>query len=155
VAQIYKFFNGYFIYLHFKCYPLSWCPLQKHPTPSPFPCFYDGAPLPIHLLTPPHHPGIPLHWSSKPSVDQGPLLPLRPDKAILSYICSWGHWSFHVYSLVGGLVLGSSWGGGAGWLILLFFLWGCKTLQFLQSSFLRGTVSMYFHLQLGPDLVCL
>jgi hypothetical protein len=23
--------------------------------------------------------------------------------------------------------------GGSGWLILLFFLWGCKSLQFLQS----------------------
>jgi hypothetical protein len=34
-----------------------------------------------------------------------------------------------VYSLVGSLVPGSS--GGSGWLILLFFLWGCKLLQLL------------------------
>jgi hypothetical protein len=28
---------GYFIYLHFKCYPLSWFPLCKSPTPFPLP----------------------------------------------------------------------------------------------------------------------
>ena len=37
-----------------------------------------------------------------------------PDKAILCYIFSWSHGSLHVYSLVGGLVLGSSGGGGGG-----------------------------------------
>ena len=41
------------------------------------------------------------------------------------------HGSLHVYSLVGGLVPGSS--GGSGWLISLFILWGCKPLQLLQS----------------------
>jgi hypothetical protein len=56
---------------------------------------------------------------------------LMTDKAILCYICSWSHGSLHVYSLVGGLVPGSSW--GSGWLILLFFLWGCKPLKLLQS----------------------
>ena len=35
------------------------------------------------------------------------------DKAILCYICSWSHGSLHVYSLVGGLVSGSSGGTGA------------------------------------------
>jgi hypothetical protein len=57
-------------------------------------------------------------------------LPLMPDKAILCYIYSWIHGFLHVYSLVSGLVPGSS--GGSGWLILLFFLWGCKSLQLLQ-----------------------
>ena len=38
-----------------------------------------------------------------------------------------GHGSLNVYSLVGGLVPGIP--GGSGWLILLFFLWGCKPLQ--------------------------
>jgi hypothetical protein len=33
---------------------------------------------------------------------------LLPDKAILCYICSCSHGSLHVYSLVGGLVSGSS-----------------------------------------------
>jgi hypothetical protein len=48
----------------------------------------------------------------EPSQDQGPLLPLMLDKAILCYICCWSHGSLHVYSLVGGLVLGSSGGTG-------------------------------------------
>jgi hypothetical protein len=38
----------------------------------------------------------------------------------LCYICGWSHGYLHVYSLVGGLVLGSS--GGSCWLILLLFL---------------------------------
>jgi hypothetical protein len=36
-----------------------------------------------------------------------------------------------VYSMVGGLVPGSS--EESSWLTLLFFLWGCKPLQLLQS----------------------
>jgi hypothetical protein len=74
----------------------------------------------LHPLLPPH-PHIPLHWGTK---DQWPPLPLVPNKAILCYICGWSHG----YSLVAGLVPRSS-----GWLILLFFLWGCKPLQLLQS----------------------
>jgi hypothetical protein len=34
--------------------------------------------------------------SIQPSQDQGPLLPLMPDKAILCYICSGSHGSLHV-----------------------------------------------------------
>ena len=29
------FKKRYFLYLHFKCYPLSWFPLRKLPNPSP------------------------------------------------------------------------------------------------------------------------
>jgi hypothetical protein len=43
------------------------------------PCFYEGAPPPIHPL-PPHCPDIPLHWGIEPSQDQGPLLPLMSSK---------------------------------------------------------------------------
>jgi hypothetical protein len=99
----------------------------SHP---PCPCFYEGVPPPTNPLLHPH-PGFPLHWDIKPSQDQGPLLPLMPDKAILWYICNWTHGSLHVHSLVGGLVPGSS--GVSSWLILLFFLWSCKLLQLLQS----------------------
>jgi hypothetical protein len=49
------------------------------------------------------------------------------DKAILCYIFSWTH----VYSFVDSLVPGNS--EGSGWLVLLFFPWGCKSLQLLQS----------------------
>jgi hypothetical protein len=55
-----------------------------------------------------------------------------PDKAILCYICGWSHASLHVYSLVGDLVTGISrlvGGGGSGWLILLFVLWGYKPFR--------------------------
>ena len=52
-------------------------------------------------------------------------------QAILCFICNWRHGSLHVYSLFGCLVRGSS--GVSGWWILLFFLWGCKPLQLLQS----------------------
>ena len=52
--------------------------------------------------------------SIKLSQDQGPLLPLMLHKAIICYICSWGHGSLLVYSLVGGLVPGNS---GEIWLV--------------------------------------
>jgi hypothetical protein len=102
-------------------FPVS--PLQP-PIPSLSPCFYEDPPLPTDLL-PPHCPRILLCWGIKSPQDQGPLLPLMPKKAILCYIKSWNQGSLHVYSLVGGLVPGSS--GGSSWLILLFFLWGYKT----------------------------
>jgi hypothetical protein len=53
------FFNGYFIYLHFKYYSLSLSP----ETYSPFtlPCFYEGVSPPTHPLLP-ACPHILLHW---------------------------------------------------------------------------------------------
>jgi hypothetical protein len=131
MAQLLLFYDllkiRFIFYLNFKCYPLSWSPLQNPPIPSPLPLL---LPSPTHLLPPPH-PRIPLHWGIKLSQDQGLLFPLMPDKAILCYICGWSHESLHVYSLVGGLVPGRS--RVSGWLILLFFLWGCKLLQLLHS----------------------
>jgi hypothetical protein len=129
----YFYFFGYFIYLHFKGYPLSLFSLQKPPFPSPPPASMRVF---SHPLLPPC-PGIPLHWGIKPLQDQGLLLPLMPDKAIFCCICDWSHGLLHVYYLAGGLVPGCSGGRGevgevSGWLILLFFLWGCKPLQLLQ-----------------------
>jgi hypothetical protein len=105
-----------------SAHPLS------HP---PSACCYEGAPPYTHSLLP-HCPCIPLHWGIKPSPDQRPPLPLMPGKAILCSICGWRHGSLHVYSLVGVSFLGALWGGSV-WLILLFFLCGCKPLQALQS----------------------
>ena len=48
------------------------------------------------------------------------------EKAIFCYICSWSPGSLYVYSLVGGLVPGSS--ECTGWYILLCLLWDCKPL---------------------------
>jgi hypothetical protein len=44
-------FIGYFIYLQFKCYPLSWFPLRKPPIPSPLPLLLWGC-SPTHAPTP-------------------------------------------------------------------------------------------------------
>ena len=68
----------------------------------PLPCYNEGALPPTYPL-PHHHPSIPLHWGIKPSQNQGPPLPLMPDKVILCYICSGSHGS----SLFGGFVLGA------------------------------------------------
>jgi hypothetical protein len=43
----------------------------------------------------------------------------------------WNHGSLRVFSLVGGLVPGSS--GDTGWFILLLLLWCCRPLQLLGS----------------------
>ena len=104
--------------------------LHVNPQHHPLPCLHNGAPLPTHPLLP-HHHIIFLFLGIKSLQDLGFPLPLMPDNVILWYICSWSHGSFHYYSLVGRLVPLSP--GGTGWLILLFFLWGFKPLQLLQS----------------------
>jgi hypothetical protein len=59
----------------------------------------------------------------------------------------------HVYSLVGSLVPESFW--GSGWLILLFFLWGCSPLQLPQSlpNFFIGSPRL--SLMVGCVCICL
>jgi hypothetical protein len=42
------FFITYFLYLHFKCYPLSWFPPQKLPSHPLSSCFYEHVSL-THL----------------------------------------------------------------------------------------------------------
>ena len=64
-------------------------PPQKPPTISSFLVLPSTHPLL------PSCPGILQHWGIKPSQDQGPLLPLMSDKAILCYICGWSHRSLH------------------------------------------------------------
>jgi hypothetical protein len=123
----------YFIYLHFRFYS----PFLVSPPETLYPILPPPASVRVltHPLThslPPPRPDIPLYWGMEPSQDQGPPLSLMSDKAILCYI-SWSHRSFHVNTLVDGLVSGNS--GWSGWLILLFLLWGCKPLQ-LPCSFL-------------------
>ena len=78
-------------------------PFQDPPSPK---TPYSTSPPPASMRVLPC-PCI-LHWGIEPSQDQGPFLPLMPDKAILCYICGWNHGSLTVYSLVGGLVPGSS-----------------------------------------------
>jgi hypothetical protein len=105
--------------------PFLVSPLQSPLAILLFLCIYEGAPSPTYPCQP-HCSSILLCWGIKPEQDQGPLLPLMPDKAVFCDICSWSHGSLHVYSLIGGLVPRSS--GWSGWL-MLFFLWGYKPLQ--------------------------
>jgi hypothetical protein len=91
-------FIGYFLFLHFKCYPPSRFPLQNTPILSSPPCPASMRVL-LHPPTyslPPSCPGFSLHWVIKTPQDQGPLLPLMSYKAILCHICSWSHGSLHV-----------------------------------------------------------
>ena len=80
---------------------------------SPWKILSHSPCSPTHPLLLPG-PGIPLHWGIEPSEDQGSPLPLMTVKAILCYIWGWSHGSLYVYSLVGGLVPGSS---GGYWLV--------------------------------------
>ena len=76
---------------------------------TPYPMLPPTASMRVHLH-PPTHPflppilGISLHWSIKPSQNQGPLLQLMSKRTILCYMCRESHVSLHVQSLVGGLV---------------------------------------------------
>jgi hypothetical protein len=70
-------------------------PLEMpYPIPS-IPGFYEGATPTTHPLQL-SCPQIPLHWVIEPSQDQGPLLPLMPERAIFCYICGWSYASLHV-----------------------------------------------------------
>ena len=112
---------GYFLYLHFKSYPLSWFPHPPRNSLShpPSPCFYEGVP-PLTQPLPSPHPWILLHWGiyqafigprTSPPIDAWPghsLLHMQLEPCVLL-----GWWL-------------SPWE-------ILFFLWGCKPLQLLQS----------------------
>jgi hypothetical protein len=121
-------FSGYFLYLHFKCFPLSRSPLLKPPTPSPSPASLCSLTHPPNPIFPPWH-SPPLGHRAPSGPRASP--PTDANKAILCYICGRCHGSLHVYSLVGSPVPGSS--RGSGWLTLLLPPWGCKPPQLLQS----------------------
>jgi hypothetical protein len=63
---------------------LSHLPVSPLKTPFPillYPASMRVFPHPSTYPLPPHPPNIPLYWGIKPSQDQGPPLPLMPDKA--------------------------------------------------------------------------
>jgi hypothetical protein len=79
------FFIGYFLYLHFKCYPLSWFPLPKPSIPIPLP------PAPVRVLPtiplPPPRPDIPNTRASSLHRSKGlssHWCPTRPSSATYS-----------------------------------------------------------------------
>jgi hypothetical protein len=108
---------------------------------SPFPVPPPGPPSSITPPPPsmrmfPHQPTLTSLHSHSPTLGHQAFTGPRASSPIDT---QQGHpllhmqlepWPLHVYSLVGGSVPGSS--GGSGWLTL-FFLWGCKLLQLLQS----------------------
>ena len=65
----------------------------------------------------------------------------------------WSHGFLHVYSLIGGLVPGSS--RVSGWLILLFFLWGCKNTSALSVLFLSPPLGTPCSVQWLATSICL
>jgi len=133
------FFLVFFIFsfiwfFKFTCQMLTPFPgfSSKNPLSHPSsPCFYEGAPSPTyplpHTPLPCHSPTLG-HWActgprASPSTDAQQGHPPRH-----MWLESWAHpcvpfgWWFRSWS-----------SGGCGWLMLLFFLWGCKPLQLLQS----------------------
>jgi len=129
------YFFYFFIYFFFLNFFLDiWCICISNVIPFPplpylFPLLLWGCSH-SHTL-PPQHPGIPLHWGNEPSENQGLLL-LMPDNVILCHICGWSHGSPYVYSLVGGLVPGSS---GGVWLVDIVVLpMGLQTPQTFFSN---------------------
>ena len=129
----FHFFIGYFLYLHFQCYPLSRFPPGNTLTPPPILLLLWGCFLihPNHSCLPTltfpnmRHQAFRGPRASLPTDDQlgHPLQHMQLEPWVPSYV-------FLVW-WVDGLVPGSS--RGSSWLILLFFLWGCKPLQLLQS----------------------
>jgi hypothetical protein len=105
----FSFVLFYWIFSLFTSQMLSPFPVSLLETPYPTipPLLLWGCSSTLLPLLLPC-PGIPLHWGIKPSQDQGLFLPLMSNKAILCYICGRSHGSLHMYSLVGGLVPGSS-----------------------------------------------
>ena len=124
-------FIGYFLYLNFKSYPFSQFPPENHLSNPPPPVSMGVSP------TLPTHSCLPTLTFSYTGVSS-----LHRTKGLSSLFVQQGHpllhmllepWSLHVYSLVGGLIPGTRGGGVSSWCLLLFFLWGCKPIQLLQS----------------------
>ena len=122
------FYWIFYVFTFQMLFPFLISPLE---TPSSLPAPSVSMRMLLLPYTPTSPPRHSLILGNGPFTYQGLLLLLMPDKAILCYICSWSHGSLHVYSFIGGLVPGRN--GRSGWLILLFFLWGCKPLPLLQS----------------------
>jgi hypothetical protein len=86
-------FLEYFIYLHFKY-------ISFHASALETPYSMLLPPASMRVLPPTHpllslHPGIPLHCDIEQ--DQGLLISLMSNKAILCHICGWNHGSLYVF----------------------------------------------------------
>jgi hypothetical protein len=73
-------FIGYFLYLHFKCYPLSRSPLQNPQSHPPSPCRSEST---LHPPTHSHPPALGFSYtgasiSLRPKGHSSHLCPIRP-----------------------------------------------------------------------------
>jgi hypothetical protein len=102
-----------FLYLHCRFYPLSSFPLRNPPTTSSLPVL-TNSPTPVSLSW--YSPTLG-HWDfTRPRAS--PLADVPQDHPLLhKYV--WSHGFLHVYTLVGGLVPGSSRGY---WLVYIVVL---------------------------------
>jgi len=75
IGNPFFFLLDIFLYLHFKCYSLSWFPFHKPLIPSPSPI--RVAPHLLPLWT----PNIPLHWGSNLGRTKGFSFHWCPNKA--------------------------------------------------------------------------
>jgi hypothetical protein len=75
-------------------------PLPSYPCTNAHSIPFVSMRMLLHPLLP-HCSSIPLCWGINPPQDQGPPLPLMPDKAILCYICIWSYGSLHISQLFG------------------------------------------------------
>ena len=128
-CKLFYFIGYFFFFLHFECYYLSRFPLQNPPLPSSISmllwlCSPNYPPTPT---SPPWHSPTLRHQvftgpRASPPTDARKGHPL-PHMRLSLHVYS-GSW-FSPWEL---------WGRGrAGWLMLLLFLWGCKSFQLLQS----------------------
>ena len=108
------------------------------------PLFHPSSPSKLLWGCYPTHPSTLTSqlWHSstlgtKPSQDQGPLLPLMPDKAILWDICGWCHGSCHVNSLVADLIPESSRAGV--WLVDIVVL-SIGLPTYIKSPFSNSSI---------------
>ena len=83
----------------FTTFPLPFASRGQCPPPLPSPIH----PLPAHPSSP-HYPSSGQQFSTELGIYH---LPVKPDKAVLCYICARGHGPIQICSLVGGLVFGS------------------------------------------------
>jgi hypothetical protein len=83
----------------------------------------------------------------EPSQDQGFLLPLMPNKAILCYIWGWSYGSLQVLSLLGWWF--SPWKLWEVWLVDNVLPVGCKPLQLFPPLLVSTLSFLYVLLRVG------
>ena len=133
---LFFFLIGYFMYLHFKFYPLSWFPFWNPLLSFSLPLLLRrGVPSPTHSLLPPC-PGIRLYWGIEPSQDQGPPIDARQCRPL--YIFGWSH-GFPPCVLFG-------------WWLSLWELWGVWLVDFVVLPMGLETPSAPSVLSLTPPL---